>query len=122
MSLFLLLLIPVAIGLAGLLFTKGRVNIIEFAVSEGVVLVVVIVGYLVAMSCRTADVEIWNGVVAGKSKSTEHCCHPYCCQTCESCSTDSKGNRSCHSYCCRTCYWHDHDVRWDAWSSNSERL
>jgi hypothetical protein len=122
MSLFLLVLIPVALALAGLVFSKGRINPAEFGVSLAAVALIVCVPYGIALYGRTSDTEIWNGVVASKAKSDESCCHPYCCRTCESCTTDSKGNRTCSSYCCQTCYEHSHDVQWNAWSSNNEHL
>lgn len=122
MSVFLVLLIPPLVALLALAIGKGAISLKELLVQETIVFLLVGISYAIALHCRTSDVETWNGVVAGKQKSSEHCCHPYCCQTCQSCSTDSKGNTTCHSYCCQTCYWHSYDVRWDAWSSNSENI
>src|SRR5882672_1110645 len=122
MSIFLLLLIPVLLALAGLVFSKGRINPVEFGVSLGAVILIVLVPYGIALHGRTSDTEIWNGVVARKDYVQASCCHPYCCQTCESCSTDSKGNRTCSSYCCMTCYEHRHDDEWNATSSNNESI
>jgi len=122
MSLFLLLFIPIVLAVGAFLLSKGKIDLRELAVQLGVTLLIVLVPYGIALYSKTSDTEIWNGVIASKDKSTQHCCHPYCCQTCESCTTDSKGNRSCHSYCCRTCYYHSNDVRWDAYSSNGEHV
>lgn len=118
MSIFLILLVPFAIALAGFFAGKGKVDPRELAVQLAVTLLIVAVPYAIALHGKTADKEIWNGVVASKEKSNVSCCHPYCCSTCQSC--DSKGN--CHSYCCQTCYEHSHDVEWDAWSSNGENI
>jgi hypothetical protein len=122
MALFFLLLIPIGFAFAGFLISKGKIDIRELGAQVGVTLLIVIVPYAIALHNRTADTEIWNGVVAGKQKSDVGCCHPYCCQTCQSCTTDSKGNTTCTSYCCQTCYEHSHDVQWNAWSSNNEHL
>src|SRR5678816_95907 len=122
MSLFLLLLIPIAFAVGAFALSKGKIDPRELAVQVGVTLLIVIVPYAIALWSKTADKEVWNGVVAAKEKSDVSCCHPYCCQTCESCSTDSKGNTTCTSYCCQTCYEHSHDVSWDAWSSNGETI
>jgi len=120
MTFLSLLLIPALLGVLGFLFSKGKVNIIELAVHQLVILLVVGIGYAIALHSRTSDVETCNGVIAGKTVSNVGCCHPYCCMTCESCSTDSNGNTSCSSYCCMTCYEHSSDVQWDAWTSNNE--
>ncbi len=116
MVLFLLLLLPALLGLAGLLFSKGRVTWKEFLVHEGVVVLLVAVGYFIALAGKTADKEIWNGVVARKYQDTASCCHSYPCNP-HSCNCDSKGNCST---CWDTCYEHSHDIEWEAVSSNGE--
>ena len=56
MVLLFLLLVPVLIGLAGLLIGKGtKITVKEFAVLEGVVIVVVVSGYLLALSSRSSS-------------------------------------------------------------------
>ncbi len=122
MSVFILLFIPIVLAVGAFLLSKGKIDPRELGVQLAVTLLIVLVPYGIALYGKTADTEIWNGVIAHKEKSNQSCCHPYCCQTCESCSTDSKGNTTCHSYCCQTCYLHSHDVRWDAYSSNDEHV
>ncbi len=118
MNLMLLLLVPVLLGLAGLLFSKGRVTWKEFLVHEGVVVAIIALGYFIALCGRTHDTEIWNGVVAKKWQGTQGCCHSYPCNP-HSCNCDSKGN--CDT-CWDTCYLHSHDIDWNAVSSNGETV
>jgi hypothetical protein len=121
MVLLLLLLVPVLIGLAGLLASKGsKITVKEFAVLEGVVIVVVVAGYLLALSSRSSDTEIWNGTIARKWQGTESCCHSYPCNCHEVCSGSGK-DRSC-SELCDTCYEHSHDIDWNAISTNNETV
>ena len=118
MVLLLLLIVPVLLGLAGFLFGRGRVTLKEFLVHEAVVLVIIVAGYLIALSNRTADTEIWNGVIAKKWQGTEHCCHSYPCNCHQVCSGSNK-SRSC-STVCSTCYRHFSDAYWQASTSNGE--
>jgi len=118
MVIFMLLLVPVALGLAGLLFSKGRVTWKEFLAHEGVVVILIVLGYFIALCGQTADKEIWNGVVAKKWQDTESCCHSYPCNP-HPCNCDSKGN--CDT-CWDTCYEHFHDINWNAVSSNGETV
>lgn len=122
MSILFLLAIPLLIAAIGFFAGKGKIDPRELGIQVAVVLIAVLVPYAIALHGKTSDTEIWNGVVASKTVSNVSCCHPYCCRTCESCSTDSKGNRTCSSYCCQTCYVHSHDVEWDAMSSNDENV
>lgn len=117
MVLFGLLLVPVLIGLAGLLLGKGLVTWKEFLAQEAVVVVLVGVGYLIALHARTSDTEIWNGVIARKWQGTGSCCHSYPCNP-HPCGCDSKGNNC--STCYDTCYEHSHDTTWNAETSNGE--
>jgi hypothetical protein len=120
--LFLLLLVPLAIGVGVMYFSKGKVTLRELLVQEAAVALVVVVGYFIALGNKSSDVEHWNGVVASKDQYTVGCCHPYCCGWCQSCSSDSNGNQTCSTYCCSTCYEHNHDLEWDATSSNDENV
>ncbi len=135
MHLFFLLLLPVALGLAGLLFSKGRVTWKEFLVHEGVMVLLIVIGYYVALHHRTSDTEIWSGVIVTKSKGETQCCHSYECDCHDVCKTVTKGTgkskhkeRECHKEC-DTCYRHgsrksgwNGDVEWDAYSSNNEHV
>lgn len=118
MLLFWLLLLPIVLGVAGLLFSKGRVTWKECLVHEGVVILIITAGYLIAIHARMDDTEIWNGVVARKWRGTEGCCHSYPCNP-HSCDCDSKGNCST---CWDTCYEHSHDDIFKAVSSNDETI
>lgn len=120
MVLFWLLLVPILLGVAGLLFSRGRVNWKEFIVHEAVVSAVIVAGYFIALYASTYDTEIWNGVVARKWQGTESCCHSYSCNCYQSCSGTGK-NRRC-TQICQTCYEHSHDIAWNAASSNGETV
>ena len=121
MVLLLLLLVPVLIGLAGLLAGKGsKITVKEFAVMEGVVIAVVAGGYLIALNHRSSDTEIWNGTIARKWQGTEFCCHSYPCNCHEVCFGSGK-DESCSEHC-DTCYEHSHDIGWNAITTNGENV
>src|SRR5687768_3948525 len=127
MVLFGLLFVPVLIGLAGLLFGKGLVTWKELIAQEFVVVLLIVVGYLIALHAQTSDTEIWNGVIATKTAGRERCCHTYSCDCHQVCSGSGK-DRHCHQEC-DTCYRHggrktgwDGDLTWDASSSNGEHV
>lgn len=116
--LFLLLLVPVLIGLVAFFVSKGKITSKEIAVQEAVLILVVAVGYMVALSNQTADVEIWSGRIAKKSKDTIGCCHNYQCNCVTTC-TGSGESETC-STICQTCYEHSYDVAWSAVTTNGE--
>ncbi len=116
MVLFGLLLVPVLIGLVGLVLGKGLITWKEFVVQEIAVVALIGVGYLIALHSRTSDTEIWNGVIARKWQGSGSCCHSYPCHP-HSCNCDSKGRCST---CYDTCYEHVADVTWNAVTSNGE--
>lgn len=82
-----------------------------------VVVAAVCLVYGISAYSNTYDTEILNGEVTNKRMERVSCRHPYCCKYCESCSTDSKGNRSCTTYCCRTCYDHPYDQDWNVFTN-----
>lgn len=120
MTLFLLLLVPVLIGLGGLLLGRGRITIKEFAVQEAVIAVVIVTGYLIALSGRSSDVEHWNGRIAKKWTASGSCCHSYSCNCTTTCSGSGK-DRSCSTHC-QTCYEHWHDQEFYATTTNQETV
>ncbi len=117
MLLLALLLVPVLVGLGGLVLGKGLITKKEFLVQEAVVVVLIGIGYLIALHAQTADTEIWNGVIAKKWRGTGSCCHSYPCNP-HPCGCDKDG-RNC-STCYDTCYEHSSDVTWNAVTSNGE--
>jgi hypothetical protein len=118
MILLFLLLLPLLISLAGLILDKGKVTWKEFLIQEGVLVLVVGVGYWFALKNKSDDVEHWNGVIAKKWQETGSCCHSYSCNCHESCS-GSGNSRSCSTHC-ETCYEHIRDKEWYATTSNGE--
>jgi hypothetical protein len=121
MTLLLLLLIPLGIGAFALWFGKGKVTWKEFLIQEGVVLLVIGVGYAIALSNRSDDIEHWNGVIAKKEVHNVTCCHDYCCVWGTCCSRTGK-TTSCSPCCKMHCKRHGHDLRWDAETSNAEEV
>jgi len=117
--LFLLLLVPLSIGVVAFFVSKGKITVKELCVMEGVMLALISTGYLVALSNQTSDTEIWSGRVANKTKDTIGCCHSYECNCTTTCS--GKNNSDC-TRSCQTCYRHGHDVEWNAVSTNHESL
>ncbi len=127
MVLFVLLLVPLGLGLAGLLLGQGRVTWKEFLVHEGVMLLLIAASYFIALHYKSSDTEVWNGTVRSKDKIRVDCCHSYSCDCREVC-TGSGKDRSCRTEC-DTCYRHgprksgwNGDVAWNAYSSNGERV
>jgi hypothetical protein len=118
MSLLFLLLVPLILGLVAMLTGKGKITVKEFLLQEAIIAVVIGVGYALALSNRSSDVEHWNGKIAKKWRDTGSCCHSYQCNCRETC-TGSGNNRSC-STTCDTCYEHSHDKEWYASTTNGE--
>lgn len=113
--LFLLLLVPLSIGVVGLFLGKSKIVWQEFLIQEGAVIFVVGIGYAIAYFGKTADKEVWNGTIEHKWKDTQGCCHSYPCN----CRSVSCG-KDCSTTICDTCYEHSHDVNWNATTSNDE--
>lgn len=116
--LFLLLGLPIIIGLAEFMFGRGKIVWQEFAIQEIAVILVVSAGYFIALMNKTVDVEIWNGTITSKNKVVSGCCHSYPCNCHEECSGSGK-NRSCYTHC-DTCYRHSSDYSYTAYTSNNE--
>ena len=121
MTLLFLLLVPMLIGLAGLLFGKGKISWKEFLLQEGILLLVVGVGYAIALSNRSDDTEHWNGVIASKEVKNVTCCHDYCCVW-GTCCTSAGKTRTCSPCCKMHCKRHGHDLNWSAVTSNKETV
>src|SRR3989338_7702026 len=83
MELFLLLLVPLFLALAGFLYSAYRqdsryaINIKEFLVLVGVVSIVIILGYFAARMTSMRDREIWNGRIVEKERQWTSCSHSY---------------------------------------------
>lgn len=118
MGLLLLLFVPALIGLVGLLLGRGKINWKEFLIQEGIVIVVIFAGFGIGSWSRTADTEIWSGVIASKEMQHTICCHTYPCNCHEVCSGSGE-DRSCHEEC-DTCRQHNHDEAYSALTSNGE--
>jgi hypothetical protein len=79
MVLFGLLLVPLGLGLAGFFLGKGRVTWKELLAHEGVMLVLILASYFIALHYKSSDVEIWSGTVRSKDKIHVNCCHSHTC-------------------------------------------
>ena len=124
MELFLLLLVPVVIGLAGFIFSAIKndrryvISLREFLTLLAVVFLVIGLGYIMAKYSSTLDQEIWNGRVALKRQEKVSCEHSYPCNP-HPCGCDDKGNCST---CWDTCYEHSYDWDWALYTTNNERV
>ncbi|MBI5077203.1 hypothetical protein HZB94_02385 [Candidatus Falkowbacteria bacterium] len=122
MKLFILLGIPLVIGLIGFFATKisgsKKITWKELGLHSITMIVIIGVGYFIAYKSRITDTEIWNGRIAGKTTNTTGCCHSYNCFCHQSCS-GSGASQSCIEVC-STCYVHSNDVEWTATTTNGE--
>ena len=116
MYLAFLLLIPLIIGLASLLFSKGRVTILEFLTLEASCILVVLSGYFMAQYSATLDTEIWSARIVKKESNHVSCSHSYRCN----CHTVGSGNNAHEE--CDTCYEHSYDVDWNIYTSSDETI
>jgi hypothetical protein len=122
-----LLAIPILIAIGFFILTKKLIIWQEFLGHLGVAALVAGISTGLMYCSNVRDVEVWGGHVTDKKRVEVSCEHDYCCMTCQSCSTDSKGNTTCHDYCCMTCYDHKYDVDWrytttDAGTRNISRV
>jgi hypothetical protein len=108
------------VALGFLILTGKLVTLKEFLVQLAAVGVFAGCCVAVVYYSNTADEEHINGQVTAKKSERVSCRHPYCCMTCQSCTTDSKGNTSCTSYCCMTCYDHPYDIDWNVYSNSGK--
>jgi hypothetical protein len=118
MSLFFLLIIPVVIGLAGLLIWREEITWREFLAQEVAVVIFILVAFFVSAFAKTSDKEIWNGVIADKKRTSVSCSESYQCNCHQSCS-GSGSSRSC-SQVCSTCWRYWTVTNWHAKTSNGE--
>lgn len=114
-----LLAIPLLIAVGWFVFTKKVIMWQEFLGHVGIAVVLAGISTGLMYCSNTHDVEVWGGKVTSKKREKVSCEHDYCCMTCQSCSTDSKGNTTCTDYCCQTCYDHPFDVDWSYWTSDA---
>lgn len=112
MELILLLLIPVLILIAFLIYGKGRITIKEFLIEEAVIAALVVGGYFLAKYANKTDVEIWSGRIVNKQQVRVACSHPYPCN----CRSVSCG-KNCTTIHCDICYMHTHDHDWNLYFS-----
>lgn len=115
--LVMILAIPVLISLIGLISSRGKITLKEFAVQEVVMVLLVAMGYGISMWTSTHDVEIWSGKITEKAKKRVSCEHSYQCNP-YPCPTKEDPGRICWN----TCYEHDYDYDWMIYASNGEKI
>jgi hypothetical protein len=123
MGLLMLLLIPLLVGLGFYIFSvlrdepysRYKITWKEFLIQVAIVAVLMTVGYYVAQSQSTSDVEVWNAVVAKKTKERVSCQHSYTCN----CVTVACG-KGCVTTTCQTCYEHSYDISWYVYTTAGE--
>ena len=110
----MVLLLPLIIGVIGLVISKGKITIKEFAVLEAAVIIIVGIGYGISAYNSVHDVEVWSGRVVSKKKVWVPCSHSYPCNP-YNCGTAKQPMT-----CWHTCYYHTNDWDWDVYTSNGE--
>lgn len=118
MSLFLLLLVPVIVGLGGKIIWKNEITWREFLLQEGIVVVFIFSTFFISAWGKTQDTEIWSGSIAGKERKTVSCQESYPCHCHEVCSGSGQ-NRSCSTQC-DTCWRYWTITNWSAVTTNGE--
>jgi len=108
--------IPAIVIICTAIIFKKTISKKEMAIQLVLALVVAVASMSLSYHSQIADHEIWSGYVTGKERNEVSCEHSYKCNCYDSCSTDSKGNRSCVEVC-QTCYEHNYDVDWDVYST-----
>lgn len=118
--LFGLLLVPLVVGGAVFLINKTTITKKEFALMEGIALLVAVLGFFLARWGAMSDTEHWNGRVTSKEHGSEHCCHSYECN----CTTYQCGTKDSPRTCktCQTCYRHSQDYYWALNYSTGDRI
>lgn len=116
----LLMIIPIAISIASLLFFKGKVTWFEFLGQVGIVAIFVAACLSVSYFSSTTDTEIWNGQITAKDHYRVACSHSYPCH-CHMVSSGSGKSRT-ETEECDTCYRHPYDVDWEVKASTGESL
>lgn len=114
--LYLLLAIPVTIGIVGWLVSRyyfnGAFHWKEMFVQIGIGAILASTVFFAARCSRMSDTEIWNGTVTDKWHAKTGCCHSYKCNCVDVDDVEV----------CSTCYRHNHDLAWYARSSNGEMV
>ncbi|AJF40789.1 hypothetical protein AVV29_gp021 [Vibrio phage phi 3] len=108
---FMLMAIPglIALVLAKLVW-KEKVTDPEFTLGgafASVLAALACVGIYVGMHSNMWDTEVWNGKVTSKYSKKVSCSHKYKCG--ETCTSDSKGNKTCVPIYCDEHPW---DISW----------
>ena len=118
--LFVLIAVPVVVGVAAYFFGKRKITTLEAVIQIGVVAALVIAGYYLFRWVGVQDYEVWNGRIASKHSGTSRCCHSYDCNCRDECSGSGK-DRTCRRVC-DTCYEHASDTYYRAVSTNDEEV
>lgn len=82
----------------------------EFLVVEGVMVILLVVGFQGARYGAVTDTEIWNGRITAKESGTQKCCH--CHQECDTCYRTSNGKTESYQCRCREVCTHFRDHWW----------
>lgn len=109
-----LLLVPLVV--MGLFWATNRraFTVKEFLVLEGVMVVLLLIGFQVARYGALSDTEIWNGYITKKDDGTQKCCH--CHDVCDA--HDKKGRcKSSHEVCA-----HFRDYWWSVSVSTGDTI
>jgi len=96
MHLIGLILVPLAICIAGAALWPKRITWKEMLIGMGIGVVVALAGFYIARYAALSDTEHWNGRISAKTHGSQPCCH--CRDVCDS--RDKNGNcTSSHEVC-----------------------
>lgn len=102
MQVITLLILPIAIALAGYLFAGHRITLKEVLIQLTISIFLVILGVAICNNANRVDTEMHSGTIVGKSREVVMCSHSYPCHC-------RKIGKTTH---CDTCYMHLYDVDW----------
>lgn len=108
--LILVLIAPVVLSVVLKVMYGREYDLLELAACIAVSSALTAGVYLLGQWSQTADTEILNGEITGKTSERVSCEHSYSCNCHEVCS-GSGNSRSC-STVCSTCYEHAYDIDW----------
>jgi hypothetical protein len=107
--------VPLLIALASYVIFGSKISPKELALWLAIQAVFTLAAVGILRYRDAADIEVWNGRIAAKSRDVVSCAHAYPCN----CHPVSCG-KNCTSVHCDICHLHAYDVDWDVRTSNGE--
>lgn len=113
MLIFLILIAIIAISVVlNKLIYKHEITLLEMLANLTIPILILGIFWLISISSKLHDTQIYNGHVIEKQRNKISCRHSYSCNCRQSCSGSGK-NKVC-SQVCQTCYSHLYDFEYVA--------